>query len=256
MKKPAPKLNKTKILRFLSFNNSSGLSLIEVLIALALAALLFVSAEMVWETDRDKLETTASFIEQATSFSSSETVLKKSILRIQFRLDGKTQEILCESGPSGEFVLPSMLGGSDSNSDQYDASTAASDDFKLSLQEKERRDQALKNLDGKFQKILEFREDNFELPQGIKILGLATSSRKNLIQDSNASIYFFPSGEKDDALILLSSSTEMLALTLTPFSDKIKKEYHTYVSKDKEALISEMEELSKTLFEKWKKTRD
>lgn len=226
---------------FSIYHSSKGLSLIEVLVALSLAALLFLSVDVVTNSNRENLDSSLDTIERAIRFSSSEAILRGSIIRVHLLLDKSPQEMVVETGPQGDFVLPSF--------EQFE------DEKKLSLSDQEKRDALVRTVNKQFHRITEFQEKNYVFPSSVKVHGVSTQVQNSIVQDGDAAIYIFPSGEKDASLLVLSTPEEMVALSIDPFTDEIHREYKKMESanaKDEDLLINEQDETMQSFYQKWK----
>lgn len=185
--------------------NRDGFSLIEILISLFLISLIFFSIPSSYtNSETQLLGTTVDDFQRAIRFSSQEAILRNSIVRLKIDLDKTPQEYSVEYGPKDAFVLPEFT-----------------DDTSQSLADEETNKKKNTDLDSKFAKVPEFEDTSRPLDENIRILGVATSYRNALLKTSVANIYFYPSGERDSAIIILSSSVEMAALDIEPYSDKI-----------------------------------
>lgn len=184
---------------------SDGFSLIEILISLFLIALIFFAIPSSFtNTETQILGTTVDDFQRAIRFSSQEAILRNSIVRLKIDLDKTPQEYSVEYGPKDAFVLPEFT-----------------DETSQSLADDETNKKKNTDLDSKFAKVPEFEDTSRPLDENIKILGIATSYRNSLLKNAIASIYFYPSGERDSALIIMGSSIEIAALDIEPYSDKI-----------------------------------
>ena len=186
--------------------NDQGFTLIEILVALVLITLVLSLAISNPFSSRDDLDKEANDIERAMRFMSDESILRNAVLRINFILNKDPQEYAVEYGPSDNFILPSK---------PYVESTVESKD------EEERKKKELKNLNLKFNRVSEFSEKNAEISTNIKILGIATLQAENIQMAGEASLYSFPSGERDAALVVIGSDEEIISLTTNSFTPKI-----------------------------------
>lgn len=185
--------------------NRDGFSLIEILISLFLIALIFFAIPGSFtNTETQILGTTVDDFQRAIRFSSQEAILRNSIVRLKIDLDKTPQEYSVEYGPKDAFVLPEFT-----------------DDVSQSLSDEETNKKKNNDLDSKFAKVPEFEETSRPLDENIRIFGVATSYRNTMLKNSIASIYFYPSGERDSALIIMGTSIEIAALDIEPYSDKI-----------------------------------
>lgn len=172
-------------------HKQAGFSFIEILLGLILVSLIFVSFRYFTVSPKDHLRFTVEKLEKIVQFANQEAIMRGSIVRLRFSFDKLPQEWNLEYGPDGDFILPSL--------EKY-----ANNEDKLSLMDQERRDKIIQETDNKFQPIPDFPQGHEQIPAEVIVLGLATSTRKDLINFGNSALYFYPTGEKDAALILLA----------------------------------------------------
>ncbi|MBF0363114.1 MAG: prepilin-type N-terminal cleavage/methylation domain-containing protein [Oligoflexia bacterium] len=221
--------------------NNSGFSLIEILVALTLVGIVIYSVDFSLTGGSDDVESCISTFERASRFASHEAILRGTMVRIHLSLEKNPQEWVLEAAPDGDFILPLF--------EKYD------DNSKLSLEDKAKKEKMIKDVNNKFSKISEFQDEVGTLPGRIKIVGVATSARSSmLVQDGEASIYFYPNGEKDAALMIFSGAAEVFSLTIGPFTDEMQRDFFTFDKKKSEdMLLDEMEAKAKEIYDKWLK---
>jgi hypothetical protein len=71
----------------------------------------------------------------------------------------------------------------------------------------------------------------------------------------DVSVYSFPTGEKDDALILLANEEEVISLEINPFNSKIEKKKFKITPVGTRELGDLQTEKAKEIFETWLKDR-
>lgn len=212
-----------------------GFSLVEVLVALVLVVMMFsLIPKGTFGGSSKNLEETAVDIERAIRFSVNEAILRNAIVRISFDLTSEPQTYAVEYGPGAGLVLP-----------EYE------DESRLSLKEREARKKQTKNLDAQFNRVDEFSDKAKEIPEGVRITGVVSSYSPNIITDSKAAIYFYPTGEKDNALVFFTTEEEMVTLDIPPFEDTTSKEFYTYTQYDLNNIEDSIESRMKDVFEKW-----
>ena len=185
---------------------------------------------------RAKLEKALQEFQSAIRFSVNEAILRNSMVRITIDMEKEPMEWAVEYGPSSQLVLPTI-----------------EDDTKMSLKDRERQEQVLKGIDTQFNRVQEFAEETKKLPDGIKVVGLASSYLNAIKIEGKLSIYFYPTGEKDSALIFLSSDEELATIEVPPFEDRIDINYSTYSESDLVNLEDTQDNKMKEVFEKWLK---
>jgi prepilin-type N-terminal cleavage/methylation domain-containing protein len=183
-----------------------GFSLIEILVALALIAVVFTLTPFSAGNSSDRLEEAINEFKRAAKVASDEAILRNTITRIFIKQtqndedeeDDDSLSFSVQYGPTGEFTLP-----------------ASQNLKKMSLKELEKYQKKQKSFHSKFNSVEEFKDK--KLPEGIYFEAIATSYQKELIKEGQIAIYFYPTGEKDDALLILSSEESVASLELKAF---------------------------------------
>lgn len=220
--------------------SNQGFTVIEILIALVLITLVLAMALSDPFSTRKDLDQESDQIERAVRFMSDEAVLRNSVVRLHFMLDKAPQEYAVEYGPSSSFILPP----------EPEFETAVQ-----SKEEEEKTNKLLKETNLKFNKVQEFQESNKEIPEGVRIVGVGNGNSQKLKTTGDVSIYTFPTGEKDDALIILANEDTMISLAVNPFNQKIDKETHKIEGAPNRELQDLQADKAKEIFEKWLKER-
>ncbi|MBY0518359.1 MAG: prepilin-type N-terminal cleavage/methylation domain-containing protein [Bacteriovoracaceae bacterium] len=223
-----------------NLSNDQGFSLIEILVALLLAALIFLAVPSSENSRRHQdLQHAVDDIDRAVRFASNEAVLRNTIVRLKISLDKTPVEFKVEYGPRENMVLPVL----DVNKS-------------LNLEEQELEKKKLAKIDSQFTSVEEFAEITREFSVEVEFLGAATSFQKKLIRDQSASIYFYPTGERDGALFFFGTQDELASLEVQPFQDKTKAEFYPApttegnVGKTEDFRETKMEEIAKNWLEK------
>jgi prepilin-type N-terminal cleavage/methylation domain-containing protein len=226
-----------QILRVTSSKNiQGGFSLIEILIALFLITLIFFSIPTSYFNSESKsLESAIDAIERAVRFSSNEAILRNSVVRLKLELDKTPVEYVVEYGPKDAFVIPEFI-----------------DTTSISLNDEEKNLKKTKDLDSRFNKVPEFEDINKPFEDQVKIIGVATVSRNKFLKNGTPAIYFYPSGERDGALIILSTSQELASLDIQAYNEKINVNFKTLETKSGgTGLEDEIEKLSEIIYKDW-----
>lgn len=220
--------------------NNQGFTLIEILVALVLMALVLGITISSPFSSRDDLDKDVNSIERSIRYMSDEAALKNAVIRLHLILNTDPQEYAVEYGPSDSFILPPKP--------EFETSVE-------SKEEVEKNKKELKNLNMKFNRVQEFQDKNFEMTRDIKIVGVATSQSEKLQTSGEVSIYAFPTGEKDEALVLVASDEDIISLKVNPFSMKIDRQsYPLGASKEKD-LTTAQQAKAREIFEKWQKEK-
>lgn len=209
-----------------------GFTLVEILVALLLVALIVLAWPSGNTGTHQELISTVTSLDRSLQFAANESILRNSIVRLRISLEKSPVEYTVEYGPSGNLPLPDM----------------PEELVKSLAQEKSEQDK-LALLDKQFTKVEEFEDVKVELSDEVTILGIATSSMKKLITGGEASIYFYPTGEKDGALIFFSTIEEMAWLEVQPFLSETNTTYEVLntkrVAKLEDVLQTRMDEVYK-----------
>jgi hypothetical protein len=109
----------------------------------------------------------------------------------------------------------------------------------------------------KFTRVAEFQEKNIELSNNIKIIGIATPQSEKLQTLGEVSLYSYPTGEKDEALVLIASDEDIIVLKVKPFTSKIDRSVQPIGKPEgnEKELEVVLEKRAKEIFEKWKREK-
>ncbi len=182
-----------------------GLSLVEILVALFLMTLIvsifFVGPN--WSSPRQNLESALDNIERAIRFASDEATVRNRVVRLTLKLDEDPHQFSVEYGPDQDFILPKRL-------------------FELgeqrTLKEAEEDAKVLDELSKQFSKVEEFEDKSVQFAEQIKVIAVASTLGNVLLMEGDISLYFYPTGEKDAALIALATEEEMAILETEAFT--------------------------------------
>lgn len=195
-------------------SKQSGFTLVEVLVALLLVSLIVLAWPQGDTESHRELISTVESVDRSLQFAANEAILRNSVVRLRISLEKSPVEYTVEYGPAGNLPLP----------DLPDVSVK-------SLAQEEDEKKKLAGLDQQFTKVEEFEDVKVELSDEVAILGVGTSSFKRLTTAGEANIYFYPTGEKDAALIFFATTTEMAWLEVQPFLAETNATYETIDSK-------------------------
>lgn len=208
--------------------------------ALALIAIFMTMAVSDSFNTSANLDNESNNLERAVRFMSDEAALRNSVVRLHFMLGQSPQEYAIEYGPSDSFILPPPS--------EFETKT-------VSKEEEEKAEKLTKEVNMKFNKIQEFQESNTEIPDNVKILGIGNANSEKFVSTGEASIYSFPTGEKDDALILLANDEKIISLEVSPFNSKIERKIYKIESVGNRELNDLQTDKAKEIFEIWLKDK-
>lgn len=179
------------------------------MVALLLAALIFLAIPSSENSRRHQdLQTAVNDIDRAIRFASSEAVLRNTVVRVRIELDKTPVEYTVEYGPKENLVLPVLAEEKDK-----------------SVEEVEAEKKQVAKLDAQFTKVEEFEDVTREFSPEVELMGVAVSFQKKLIRDEKANLYFYPTGERDGALLFFATQDELATLEIEPFQEKTKATY-------------------------------
>ncbi len=222
---------------FKSLKGHDGFSLLEVLVALSLMAIIFTLVIKGTSNSRDQIDEALENIERSVRFASDESALRNTVIRVHFFLDKNPAEFAVEYGPSDSFMLP-----------------ATSEEGAVkSLADLEKSEKEQKKIDQSFSRITEFQEKNSKLPNDIRLVAVGSSVQTSPQTEGQSSIYMFPTGEKDSAIIVVGNNEEIAALVIDGFSGDFQRVYKTIDSTTKENLNEIQTKMALDLFKEWQK---
>ncbi len=218
---------------------NEGLTLIEILVGLALVSFIYLALPSSEENiSRRKLQSTIDSFDRATRFANNEAILRNTIVRLRLMLDTEPIEYAVEYGPTEKFQLP-----------KYE------DISKLSLKEQERYADIVKNVNQQFHKVTEFKSFNKAIEDEVRILGVSSSLYPDLQLGAEASIYFYPSGERDSALIICNHDEEIATLEIQPFTEKNIDRYLEVDFVDGIDIEDKLYDKSREIYNEWIKEK-
>lgn len=207
--------------------NNQGFSLIEILVALLLAALVFLAVPSGDSAQKHReLRTAVEDIDRSIRFAANEAVLRNTVVRLRLSLDKEPVEYNVEYGPAGNLPLPDL----------------SNDKKNLSLGEEKLQLEKQAALDREFTKVEEFNDIKHDISPNVTVLGMATESQKKLISQGEANIYFYPTGEKDASLVFFHTNEELAYIVIEPFMAEIS----TFYEPLKKGSVAKAEDLFQT----------
>lgn len=192
--------------------SSKGFTLIEILVAMFLMAMVIVVALTGGTSGQNQeMEEAATNIERSVRFGMDEAALRNVVVRVHFELNKEPQEFSVQYGPNAQFIPPPQ---SDKNPSD------------LVGREKELYEEQSNELTRQFNRIRELQEDSFKIYQPLKIIGVGLGDSEQFIFDGEASLYLYPTGEKDHGAIILANDVQILMLTINPFSMDFERDVY------------------------------
>lgn len=218
-------------------NDHQGFSLLEIMVVLVLLSFAFASSiSSFTQTQRQKLEQTVDDFDRAIRFAQNESILRNAIVRLNILIDKEPIEYNVQFGPGRNLVLPTV----------EDAS-------RMGLKERDEQRKKQSDLDGQFNNVEEFSSENKVVDENVRVLGLASTYLKSIQTEGSLSIYFYPTGEKDEALIYFSTQEEMATLEVPAFESQTYIDFYPYSESELATLDNSQQDKMKELYEKWLK---
>lgn len=210
-----------------------GFTLIEILVALALVALVITIALPSGGNSRVPLEETLDHLERSIRFGTDEAILRNVVVRLNFSFNEDPQLFTIEYGPDAQFVPPPRP-------DRTRAEMGSS--------EQEAFDEELAQLNRQFNRIRELAQGRFEIPETVVLMGVGLVEDQNLTMEAEASIYMYPTGEKDHAFVLLSSDDEYVVLEIQPYTMNFRR---TFIRHEHDFDLERRYRESNDIFRQW-----
>jgi len=185
---------------------------------------------------RARLQEVIFEFDRAVRFAVNESILRNSITRLSIDMDKDPMEYVVEYGTSANIILPQI-----------------EDETRMSIKDREQQLKLFKSLDSQFSRVDEFADEAKKLPDDVEVIGIASSYLNLIKADGNVSIYFYPTGERDNSLIFISTEEELASFDIPPFEDITNVDYYTYSQTDLVNLEDSQDNKMKDIFEKWLK---
>lgn len=216
--------------------NQKGFTLIEILVALVLVGLIIGVAISDPFSQRKNLEEDLDQIERGLRYMNDEAALKNTVVRFRALISKDPGEWAVEYGPSENFILPSQT--------EMGAATE-------SQAEEEERKKEEEATNRNFSRISDFNESNNELKNNVKFAGISTRLTGKLQTTGESSIYAFPGGDRDEAIIMLATEEEIATLEVEAFSSNIKRNFYPLSDRKEEELEEKIKGLTLELYQRW-----
>jgi len=189
-------------------------------------------------SSRQNLEEALEDTERAIRFSADEAALRNTITRIHYKLNKDPQTFTVQFGPNDDFVIPTKILSQEDEDDQDD-------------KEKE----FLNKFHKKFKKISEFQDKDKEIPAAVRLIGIGSSLTNTLYlasEFSQASIYLYPSGEKERALLIFATDDELATISISSFVMEFERNFYTIEeSNSGDDFNEQLDNLATEFFTKW-----
>lgn len=222
---------------FRAIGNNKGFTLIEILVAITIVGLVLGISLNTFNNSND-IEEAVNNVERSIRYSIDEAALRNVIIRTRFNLDGEPQTYTVEYGPDDSFVIPL------SEVEEQDTSV-------LRAEENAKKK---KDFNKNFNRIPEFSDGPKEVKDTIRIIAVGSSLTGLLYLDGQASLYTYPTGEKDGGIVVIGNDQEVVAVTFEPFLLGFKNLRQLINPElEFEEVNDEQDRIAKEMFENWLK---
>ncbi|MEC7181541.1 MAG: hypothetical protein VXW15_02415 [Bdellovibrionota bacterium] len=87
-----------------------------------------------------------------------------------------------------------------------------------------------------------------------RFIGVGTADYDQLITEGNASLFTYPTGEKDSAIIILGNDIEVAFVEINPFIQEFRREYRPLELQEntEEEIYDKQRDLADEIFLEWK----
>jgi len=182
----------------------------------------------------EQMEKTLSNIERSIRFGADEAALRNVVVRLHFKLNLDPQEFAVEYGPNAQYIPPPIP-----QENTSELSGSELEEYKKTQEQNTK----------KFNRIRELREESFQVFFPLKVVGVGLEQGESLIYDGEASIYIYPSAEKDPAIIILADDIQIKTLTIEPYTMEFQQTTYPLVNGPEwEQVLKQAQDI----FEKWK----
>lgn len=217
-------------------SNQQGFTLIEMLVALLLVTVMLAVVSGTSFSTRRNLDEALNDIERAVRFSGDEAALRNAMIRVKFKLDEDPQTWAVEFGPDGNFVLP-----------------ANKTSIVQSTSEEKAEKSKKKSIDKKFSRVKEFSDGAKELPDGVRVVGIATTLTQAMVLEGDSALYIYPTGEKDSAIIVVATDDELASIRVSPFTMDLDRKYYSIDQESDGDIVDKQIEMAEEIYQEWLK---
>ncbi len=207
----------------------AGFSLFEVLAVIVLIGILSTMGYRMisGQTGKDKLDEFKDDLSRTISFASSEAIIRNRVIRLIIHMDKTPQSYSLEMASTTQLLLPEKSDGSEFKREEDDEETKAAK--------------------------IKFNQNFLPHPEGeakdfsidVLIVGVGHLENKDLQLAGDFSTFFYPSGEKDPAVIIVATKDEVMGLSYDTFRDRMQTKYFPIETQD-------LKDFAEKIFKDWK----
>jgi prepilin-type N-terminal cleavage/methylation domain-containing protein len=232
--------------------NNKGFSLLEILVAMALVALIFSMVANFNFTSKQASEELIDDLTLAIDSATDEAALRNSNIRINFELSDPKLENKDEV--SIEDQTQSILFEYALDSNELLEVTERANRSDLTQTQLEKFIENQKSQKSNYARLSSLKNGKINVEYPVKILGIGYPNDNKFISTLSSSIYFYPDGDKDPAIVFITEGQQIHYLVIPQFGLNIKYDSVLIESSstelDFEELIEKARTRAKELFEK------
>ena len=189
--------------------NDWGFSLIEILVTIAVISLVFMFIpNNFFDTEHEDMKESVAQILRATHLAQDEAILGHRIARIRFDLEKNPIEFKIELAENENLLFEQEVDTSKLSKDELTAFKKKKEDF-----------------DSQFSEVTDMQESELKLPLDVIFVAVGKGDKQIAKPEKTLSIYFYPSGEKDEMIIFLGNQQEIGKIEFNAFSDIFDEEF-------------------------------
>jgi len=232
---------------------NKGFSLLEILVAMALVALIFSMVANFNFTSKQASEEIIEDLIVAIESMTDEAALKNTFVRLNIELEPMVENLEAESPPLEEQIQNIFFEYSIEKKQILEKSEKIN---RAELTQTQLQDylKNQKSNQNNFARISSLKNGKIPVQYPVRILGIGYPNENKFVSSLTASIYFYPDGDKDPAIIFLTDGIRIHYLVIPPFGLNIKYEavLIDLISNDLEFedLIDKASNQAKQIFEK------
>lgn len=231
---------------------NKGFSLLEILVAMALVALIFSMVANFNFTSKQASEQLIEDLTLAIESATDEAALKNTNVRIQFELS--STEINPDEDTPLEDQPQSILFEYALDSNELMEKRERVNRSELTQTQLEKFIELEKNNKNNFARISTLKDGKIIPDYPVRVLGVGYPNENKFISTLSSSIYFYPDGDKDPAIIFITEGEQIHYLVIPPFGLNIKYDSVLIESFNNdlvfEEIIEKAKDQAKEIFEK------
>ncbi|MBP9674236.1 MAG: prepilin-type N-terminal cleavage/methylation domain-containing protein [Bacteriovoracaceae bacterium] len=212
-----------------------GFTLFEIIVTLLLLS--FILSAIPWRKENrehQRILSSLDILRRGVRVATNESVLRNTLVRLHFQLSKEPSSFVIEYATAPNHIIRPQTTSAEG-----------------SLAEKQQKEKILEKFNQNFSKIPDYEKFETVFHSDVKILGISTEVENRLVSTEDISLYFYPTGEKDSALILFATTHELVSFEVLPYSDKMQHKLFP-MGTNLDEIGANHKELAEDLYKKWK----